>query len=178
MVTLEAAYWIALGVGTTFLLLSIVLGDVFDFLDFLDFDLGDGFSATPVFFTAVAAFGGAGLLGLEAFGLSSGGSVFAGLGGGVLFGGLAAALFAMLRRQEAGEGFTKSQLIGARGSCVLAIQPGRQGRVALHYGGMTRTLTATSSEAIAVGEEISVEDVVGDALKVTKVRSSTDRPGV
>ena len=166
--TLEAAYWIALGVGATFLFLSIVLGDIFDFLDFLDFDFGDGFSVTPVFFTAVAAFGGCGLLGLEAFELSRGGSVFAGLGGGVVFGALAAGLFALLHRQEAGEGFTKSRLIGARGRCVLAIQAGRDGRVAVQHEGMTRTLSATSDEAIVVGQEVMVVDVVGDSLKVSK----------
>lgn len=175
--TLETAYWIALGVGTSFLLLSIVLGDVFDFLDFLDFDIGDGFSATPVFFTAVAAFGGAGLLGLEAFNLGRGASLLAGLGGGLAFGGMAAAFFVLLHRQEAGEGFTKARLIGARGSCVLAIQPGRQGRVSLHHEGMTRTLTATSNESISVGEDVVVADVIGDALRVTKVRSDADTAG-
>ena len=163
--------------GTLFLLLSIVLGDIFDFLDFLDFDLGDGFSATPVFFTAVAAFGGAGLLGLEAFGLSRGGSVVAGLGGSVVFGGMAAALFALLHRQEAGEGFTKSRLVGTRGSCVLAIQPGRQGRVSLYHEGMTRTLSATSDEAITAGDEVVVADVVGDVIRVTKVRREQEAEG-
>ena len=167
--TLEAAYWVALGVGTGFLLLSIVFGDIFNFLDFLDFDIGDGLSITPVFFTAVAAFGAGGLLGLDAFGLSQGGSVLAGIGGGVLFGGLAAAFFVLLSRQEAPEGFTKSRLVGTRGNCALAIEPGRQGRVSLQHEGMTRTLAATSDERIAVGEEVVVADVVADVLKVTKV---------
>jgi membrane-bound ClpP family serine protease len=175
--TLEVAYWIALAVGGTFLLLSIVLGDIFDFLDFLDFDLGDGFSATPVFFTAVAAFGGGGLLGIQAFNMSTGTSVFAGLGAGILFGAMAAALFSMLRRQEAGEGFTKARLVGARGRCVLAIQPGREGRVAVAHEGMTRTLTATSAEPVAVGEEIVVVDIVGDSLRVTKAGAEAAAEG-
>src|SRR5918996_1507788 len=64
--SLEVAYWIALGLGVLFLLLSVVLGDVFTFLDFLDFDLGDGFSLTPVLFTALAAFGGGGLPSINA----------------------------------------------------------------------------------------------------------------
>ena len=172
--TLEGAYWVALGVGTGFLLLSIIFGDIFDFLDFMDFDFGDGFSATPVFFTAVAAFGGVGLLGLEAFNLSRGASILAGLGGGLVFGGMAAGFFALLHRQEAGDGFTKAQLVGVKGSCVLAIGPGRQGRVSLHYEGMTRTLTATSSESIPVGEDVVVSEVIGDALKVKRVRSGAD----
>ena len=175
--TLEVAYWIALAVGGTFLLLSIVLGDIFDFLDFLDFDLGDGFSATPVFFTAIAAFGGGGLLGIQAFNMSTGTSVFAGLGAAILFGGLAAALFSMLRRQEAGEGFTKERLVGARGRCVLAIQPGREGRVAVAHEGMTRTLSATSAEPVAAGEEIVVVDIVGDSLRVARAGAEAAAEG-
>ncbi len=172
--TLELWYWIALGVGVAFLLLSIVLGDIFDFLDFLDFDLGDGFSATPVFFTAVAAFGGGGLLGIGAFGLGTGGSVLTGLGLAVIAGGLATAFFILLHKQEAGEGFSISQLVGARGRVTLAIQPGKEGRVAVQHEGMTRNLTATSSEALGVGEDVIVRDTVSNSLKVER---STAGPG-
>lgn len=172
--TLEAAYWIALGVGVSFLLISVVLGDVFDFLDFLDFDIGEGFSATPVFFTAIAAFGGGGLLALEAFDLSRGSSVLAGVGSSVLAGGLAALFFALLSKQQAGEGFSRSQLIGATGRCVLAIKPGNDGRVSIHYAGMTRTHSASSADTIAAGDEVVVIDVVGDSLKVS---AAADRAG-
>lgn len=166
LMDLQAIYWIALGVGAAFLLFSVVLGDVFDFLDFLDFDLGDGFSLTPVLFTALAAFGGGGLLGLEAFDLSTGGSVIAGLAAGLVAGGAAGALFALLHRQEAREAFSTAHLVGARGRCTLAITPGREGRVAVKHGGMTRTLTATSAHQIAAGEDVVVLDVLGNALKV------------
>lgn len=166
--TLEAAYWIALGAGVAFLLFSVVLGDVFDFLDFLDFDLGDGFAATPVLFTAIAAFGGGGLLALQAFDAGSGVSVIAGLATAIVAGGLAAGFFSLLRRQEAGEGFALSQLVGARGRCTLTIAPGKEGRVAVQHSGMTRSLTATSSEAIHSGEEVVVLDIVGTSLIVAR----------
>ena len=164
--TLEAAYWVALGVGVGFLLLSIVLGDVFDFLDFLDLDIGDGVSATPVFFTATAAFGAGGLLGLKAFDLSRGMSLIAGLGTSVVLGAAATGFFALLRKQEAGEGFMVSQLVGELGQCTLSITPGKSGRVAIHYGGMTRTLSAVSDEEIRAGEEVIVLGIVGNTLKV------------
>jgi membrane protein implicated in regulation of membrane protease activity len=167
--SLEIAYWIALGAGVVFLLLSLVLGDVFDFLDFLDFDLpGTDFAATPVFLTATAAFGAGGLLGLNAFHLGTGGSVLAGLGTSVVLGGLAAVLFAALRRQEAGEGFTTSQLVGATGRCTLAIKAGGTGRVTIQHRGMTRTHAATSTEDISAGDEVLVVDVVGNLLKVAR----------
>src|SRR5688500_16582160 len=131
--TLEVGYWIALGVGVGFLLLSIVLGDVFDFLDFLDFDFGDGFAATPVFFTSIAAFGAGGLLGLNAFNLTSGGSIIAGVGSGLVLGALAALFFAALHKQEATDAFGTDQLIDARGRCTLGIVPGKSGRVSIQH---------------------------------------------
>lgn len=170
--SLEAAYWIALGVGGSFLVLSILLGDVFDFLDFLD--IGDGFSATPVLFTALAAFGGGGLLALSAFNLSRGWSVISGLGTGIVAGGLAAALFAVLHRQEARETFAVSQLVGARGRCTLSIQHGGEGRVAVQHEGMTRTFTAVSRDDIRSGEEIVVLDVVGNALTVSRTEETAE----
>lgn len=170
--SLELWYWIALGVGVGFLLLSLVFGDVFDFLDFLDFDMGGGIAATPIVFTALAAFGGGGLLGIQAFGLGPGGSVVLGLGSAVLFGGLAAFLFTALRRQEAPQAFGIAQLVGSRGRCTLAIVPGKSGRVSLHHEGMTRTFTATSDESINSGEDVAVVDIVGNSLHVTRSTSA------
>lgn len=170
--TLEVWYWLALAVGGGFLLLSLFLGDVFDFVDF-DFGFGDGFSATPVFFTALAAFGGGGLLSIQAFDLSAGGSVVAGLGTSVVAAALAAGLFVLLGKQEAGEGFSISQLVGERGRCTLAIGPGKEGRVAVQSQGMTRAITATSDTEIGAGEEVVVLDAVGNSIKVARTSDRT-----
>lgn len=166
--SLEAWYWVALGVGTAFLLLSIVFGDVFDFLDFLDFDLGDGIAATPIVFTALAAFGAGGLLGTGAMGLGAGASVLVGLAAAFLFGGLTAFLFSALRKQEAPQAFGMSQLVGSRGRCTLAIVPGKGGKISLHHEGMTRTFTATSNEPVRSGDDVVVVDVVGNSLQVER----------
>lgn len=167
--SLEVWYWIALGVGVGFLVLSLVFGDVFDFLDFLDFDIGDSIALTPVLFTAVAAFGAGGLLGLGAFSASSGVSALIGLASAVVFGGLAAAFFAALRRQEAPQAFATSQLVDARGTCTLSILPGKSGRVSVHHEGMTRSFTATSTEEIKSGEEVVVVGAVGNSLQVSRL---------
>jgi membrane-bound ClpP family serine protease len=162
-------YWLALGIGLGLLVLSIVLGDVFDFLDFIDIDIGGGdLSITPVLFTAVAAFGAGGLIGIEAFGLGQGGSIVMGLGAGIGAGGLAGLLFAALHRQEAKDPFELSKLVGGRGRCSLAVGPGRIGRVSVTHEGMTRVYSASSVEDIAVGEEVVVQDVVGSQLTVAR----------
>lgn len=164
--TLEYAYWLALGLGLGLLVLSLLLDDLFDFLPF-DFGGGGDFSAAPVFFTAAAAFGAGGLIGRLVFNLGAS-SILAGLGAGVVVGGLTAALFVALKRQEAVEGFERVKLVGMRGRATLAIGPGKMGRVTVQYAGMTRSLSAMSDEEIKAGEEIVVRDVVGSSLTVTR----------
>lgn len=162
---LEGVYWVALGVGAGFLVLSIVLGDVFDIFEF---DVGDGVSATPVLFTAIAAFGGGGLLALKAGDLGSGGSVIVGVVSSVVLGGLALFFFKVLGKQEAEGAFSAAELAGAEGRCTLAIAPGKSGRVAVHHQGMTRTFTATAEEDIQAGEEVVVRGAIGNSLKVAR----------
>lgn len=162
---LELAYWIALGVGAGFLVLSILLGDV---LDIFDLDLGDGVSATPVLFTAVAAFGGGGLLALKASDLDPGESIFVGLLSAVVLGGMALLFFKVLGRQAAGDAFSASQLAGAEGRCTVPIAPGKTGRVSVHHEGMTRSFNATSDQEIASGEEVIVSGAIGNSLKVAR----------
>ncbi len=175
---LEVAYWLALGIGLGFLTLSILLGDVLDLFNFdVDIDVVDAsVPVVPVFFGATAAFGAGGLIGVKAFSFGTGGSIGLGIGTGASVGVLIGLLFALLRRQEAKEGFELTNLIGQRGRSTLAIVPGRTGRVAVHFAGMTRSLTATSKEEIPAGEEIVVLDVVGNVLTVSRPGAS-EEPG-
>ncbi|MDQ3952385.1 MAG: hypothetical protein M3279_05405 [Actinomycetota bacterium] len=168
--SLELWYWIALGVGVGFLLVSLVFGDLFDFIDV---DFGDGFAVTPVFFTVVAAFGGGGLLAIGAFDASAGVSVFGGLGTSLVAGVLAGMFFRVLGKQEAGEGFSFSELVGQRGRCTLAIRPGKEGRVAVQARGMTRHVAAVSDVEVAAGEEVVVLDALGNSLKVGRTNERT-----
>jgi membrane-bound ClpP family serine protease len=162
---LELAYWVALGVGAGFLVLSILLGDV---LDVFDFDLGDGVSATPILFTAIAAFGGGGLLAIKAAEVSQGKSVLVGLASAFVLGGLALGFFRVLGKQEAEEAFSATQLVGLEGRCTVAIPPGKSGRVSVHHQGMTRSFTATSEQEIGSGDEIVVLEALGNSLKVAR----------
>lgn len=170
MTGVELAYWAALGGGLGLLLLALLLGDVFNFLDF---EIGGSdFAGAPVFFAAVAAFGAGGLIGLKAFEFGTGGSIYLGLGTGLGMGGLTALLFAVLRGQEAGEGFDLAQLVGERGRCTVAVGPGVVGRVAVPFAGMTRSLVATGDGEVRVGEEVVVRAVVGKTVVVARPSAS------
>jgi membrane-bound ClpP family serine protease len=164
--SLELIYWVTLGAGLGLLILSVVLGDVFDFLD-IDIG-GTDLAVVPMLFTAISAFGAGGLIGTEAFGLGQGGSIITGVGLGLVGGALTGLLFAVLQRQESKGAFQLTALVGERGRCTLGIGPGQVGRVTITHAGMTRTLSASSSEQIASGEEIVVKDVIGSQLSVAR----------
>lgn len=163
---LQTVYWLALGVGLGMLALSLVFGGLFDFADF---ELGGtDLAIGPMFFTAMSAFGAGGLIGIEAFGFGQGGSIVTGIATGAGAGALTGVFFAALRRQEAGEGFELSMLVGQRGRCTLATGPGKVGRVTVSYEGMSRAFAASSGEEIASGEEVVVTDVIGSQLTVAR----------
>lgn len=147
------------------MVLSILLGDV---LDIFDFDFGDGVSATPILFTAIAAFGGGGLLALKAAEVTQGKSVIVGLASAFVLGGLALLFFRVLGRQEAEGAFSAAQLVGLEGRCTIAIPAGKTGRVSVHHEGMTRSFTATSEQEIGSGDEIVVREALGNSLKVAR----------
>lgn len=173
---LEIAYWLALGVGLAILVLSVAFGGV---LEIFEFDIGDvGVPFAPLFFGSIAAFGAGGLIGVEAFDLGTAGSIAAGLVTGVVVGVLIGLLFVLLHKQEADEPFALADLVGQRGRSTLAIGPGRTGKVSVHYAGMTRSLTATSVEEIAAGEEVVVLDIVGTVLTVARATQSQASPQV
>jgi hypothetical protein len=166
--TLEAIYWLTLGIGLGLLFLSLLLGDILDLLPF-EIDIGGSdFAAGPVFFAGVAAFGAGGLLGIRGFGLGRGGSIFTGIGAGLGFGAGTALLFTLLQRQEGKGAFDLNGLVGLRAAVNVAIGPGQAGRVTVTFEGMTRAFTARSDDRIAVGEEVIVRDVVGSQLTVAR----------
>ena len=171
--TLEATYWILLGAGLGLLVLSMLVGDALDFMSFLDLDFGGDFGAAPVFYAAASAFGGGGLLALNAFETGTGASVLVGLATGVVIGAITAFFFAALGRQEAKDTFTTTELVGLKGRCSLAIGPGKVGRITISHGGMTRTMSATSSETISAGEDVVVVDAVGGSLKVARANTTS-----
>lgn len=171
MFTIDVAntvFVICLAVGGILLLVTVLLDDILggllDFLNF-DFDLG-GVSLMPLLLAFVAMFGVGGLIGTQALGLGTGpaslvGGLFGLAGAGVVF-----ALFGFLKRAEAPQAFSLSDLVGHSGRVTVGIAAGRNGSVLLSHAGASHELTATADVDVSVGSIVAVTDVVGGTLIV------------
>jgi membrane protein implicated in regulation of membrane protease activity len=159
---------VCLAVGGILLLVTVLLDDILGgLLDWLhvDFDLG-GVSLMPLLLAFVAMFGVGGLIGTEALGLGTGPASLVGAAFGVLGAAIVFVLFSFLRRAEAPQAFSLTDLVGRHGRVTVGIPAGRNGSVLLSYGGASHDLTATADVDIAAGSMVTVADAVGGTLIV------------
>jgi membrane protein implicated in regulation of membrane protease activity len=166
---------VCLAVGGILLLVTVLLDDILggllDFLNF-DFDLG-GVSLMPLLLAFVAMFGVGGLIGTEALGLGTGPASLVGAVSGLLGAGIVFLLFSVLRRAEAPQAFSLSDLVGRSGRVSVTIPAGRNGSVLLSYGGSSLDLTATAEADVSAGTLVTVTDVVGGILIVRPIVPGT-----
>lgn len=159
-------YWICLGIGTLLLLLSVILGDLFDGLleGFgFDVDLAGGGLLAPIL-AFISLFGAGGLIGQSY--LPGVPSLLVGIVFG-LVGSLAAwSLFRALRRSEAPGEQGIERLVGSDGLVVIEIAPGARGKVELASRGTTEHYPAIADAPLAVGALITVTGVAGSSLIV------------
>lgn len=171
MFTIDVAntvFVVCLAVGGVLLLITVLLDDILggllDTIGF-DFDLG-GVSLMPLLLAFVAMFGVGGLIGTQALNLDSGPASLLGAASGVLGAGIVFLLFTFLRRAEAPQAFSLSDLVGRTGRVTVGIPAGRNGSVLLTFEGASHDLTATSDADISAGTVVTVADVVGGTLIV------------
>lgn len=164
---MSVIYWAFLLVGGGFLFLSVVVGDL---LDFIDFDLGgaDGVSFTGIIFAAMAGFGAGGLLALG-MGWSDGASVFLGLVVAASFALLSWFVFNALAKAQAEDAFNLDKLIGSRGVVSVGFDAHGHGRVAVTYDGMTRAFDATAPIFVRSGTVVEVTDTASSSLVVKPI---------
>ena len=174
MFTIDLAntiFVICLAVGGILLLLTVLLDDILGgLLDFLhvDFDLG-GVTLMPLLLAFVAMFGVGGLIGTEALGMDAGPASLVGAGSGMAGAGLVYVIFSFLRRAEAPQAFSLSDMVGRHGRVTVGIPAGRNGSVILSYGGASHELTATADVQIAAGSTVTITEVVGGTLIVRRL---------
>jgi membrane protein implicated in regulation of membrane protease activity len=158
--------------GFVFLLLSLVVGDIFDSFGFdtgLDGGAnGHGFLDSRVISVFVTAFGGFGAIGIQA-GFSIVASSLMGLAGGVVLGALVSLFARFLYKQQATTSVTTSQLVGRTAQVIVSIAPGSLGQVSCRVGEerVEKLARAKDNGEIKAGATVRVDEVAGDSLIVS-----------
>ncbi len=164
--------------GFVFLLISLVVGDIFDSFGFeTGIDTGaDGHALldSRVISVFVTAFGGVGAIGIQA-GLSIVVSSLLGLAGGVVLGGLVSLFARFLYKQQSSSSVGTAQLIGRTAQVIVAIMPGSLGQVSCRVGEerVEKLARARDNREIKAGSTVRVEEVAGDSLIVSPYSDSS-----
>ena len=164
--------------GFVFLLIALVVGDIFDSFGFdtgLDGGAdGHGFLDSRVISVFVTAFGGFGAIGIQS-GLSTVASSLLGLGGGIVLGGLVSLFARFLYKQQSTSSVTTAQLVGRTAQVVVSIAPGSLGQVSCRIGEerVEKLARARDGREIKVGATVRVDEVAGDSLIVSPYSDSS-----
>ena len=158
--------------GFVFLLVSLVVGDLFDSFGFetgLD-GAGDshGLLDSRVLSVFVTAFGGFGAIGIQ-MGLSIVASSIMGLVGGIVLGGIVSLFARFLYKQQSSSSVTTAQLVGRTAQVIVSIAPGSLGQVSCRIGEerVEKLARTRDNREIKAGAMVRVEEVAGDSLIVS-----------
>lgn len=170
------------GVGFLFLVVSLVIGDLFEALD-IDFDAdfdGDGGGGgeigildSRVVSVFLTAFGFIAAISSQ-LGLGPLLSAVIGLGSGVLFGSLIFAFGYFLHTQQSSSSVTERDLIGRTAEVIVAIKPAGIGQISCRVGEERVEKLARirdGEEEIKAGETVFIEEATGDSLIVSSMNS-------
>ncbi len=169
---LLAIFAIIGGVGFIFLIISLVVGDIFEAVGF-DMDVGGdsgvdfGFLDSRVLAVFITAFGGFGAIGVQ-MGYAAAASSLIGLLGGIIFGGVVSLFGRFLIGQQASSSVTDDDLIGRTAQVAVAIKPGEVGHISIRYGDerVEKIARSRGDEEIKAGTLVRVTSIAGDSVIV------------
>jgi membrane protein implicated in regulation of membrane protease activity len=159
-------------IGFIFLLVSLVVGDIFDSFGF-DTGLDGGADGhalldSRVISVFVTSFGGFGAIGIQ-MGLSIVASSLIGLGGGVVLGGLVSLFARFLYKQQSSSSVGAAQMIGRTAQVIVSIAPGSLGQVSCRVGEerIEKLARSKNNQEIKAGAMVRVEEIAGDSVIVS-----------
>lgn len=171
--SIVTAYIVIGGVGLVIVLASLVLGEVVDGLfDAIDLDLGGGLLSGPVIGSFLAAFGFGAALVMYATGAGAALGALAGLGSGVVVGGIAGLLTRSLMAMPTDATLRSSDLIGTPATVVTRIPAEGLGEVTLTHLGQYLKLSARASEPIPAGTPVTVSAVISSSSVLVERREA------
>lgn len=169
---LLALFAIIGGIGFVFLLISLVVGDIFETFGG-GADLGGdsgvdfGFLDSRVLAVFITAFGGFGAIGVQ-MGYGAVAASVIGLFGGVIFGGIVSLFGRFLIGQQSSSSVTDDDLIGRSAQVAVAIKAGEVGQISIRIGDerIDRVARSRDGEEIKAGTIVKVAAVAGDSVIV------------
>jgi membrane protein implicated in regulation of membrane protease activity len=159
-------------IGFVFLLVSLVLGDIFDSFG-IDTGVdggadGHGLLDSRVISVFVTSFGGFGAIGIQ-MGLGIVASSLIGLAGGVVLGGLVSLFARFLYKQQSSSSVGAAQMIGRTAQVIVSIAPGSLGQISCRVGEERIEKLARSKDNVEIkaGAMVRVEEIAGDSVIVS-----------
>ncbi len=170
----DLVFVICLLVGGGLLLLTVLVDDVLGgILDHFDISIG-GASLMPLLLSFVSMFGVGGLFATQVLGLHGASAAVVGVVFGLAGALLAFLLFGFMKRSEAAEPFSTSDLIGHDAFVAVTIPAHHWGSVYVKAEGQNHELTATAADEIPAGTPVKVVGTAGNGLVVSRAAPPSD----
>ena len=173
MTGLMTIFLIIGSVGFLFLLISFVIGDLFDMIGFhfgADLDSGHDFGVfdSRVISVFLTAFGGFGTIGVQ-IGYGAAGSSLFGLLGGVIFGAIVFFFGKFLYNQQSSSSVAMEDLIGRTAQVVVGIKPNQLGQISCRVGEerIEKLARSFGDAEIRAGEIVRIDSINSDAVMVS-----------
>ncbi len=161
------------GFGFLFLLVSFLIGDLFEAIGFdfgTDLDAGHDFGVfdSRVISMFLTAFGGFGVIGVS-LGYGAVGSSIAGLLGGVVFGTIVFYFGKFLYSQQSTSSVSMDDLIGRSAQVVVGIKPDGLGQISCRIGeeAVEKLARTAGGEEIKAGQIVRIDSIGSDSVMVS-----------
>ncbi|MBX3029293.1 MAG: hypothetical protein KF809_03980 [Chloroflexi bacterium] len=158
-------------IGGGLLLITVLVDDILGgFLDalHLDFDIG-GMSLMPLALSFISMFGVGGLFATQILDLHGGPAAVVGAFSGTFAAGIAYVLFTALRRSEAADPFSMSDLAGREAIVSVSIRANGWGSILIRAEGQRHEISATAPVEIPSGTPVRVTSAIGTGVSVEAI---------
>lgn len=167
-------YLIIGGLGLAIIIVSLLVGEIFEHLSAaLNID-GHGPLSTPVIGAFLAAFGfGAALA--AGSGLDTSLAALVGLGAGVMLGGIAWKFTGALMNMPTDDSVRTTDLVGKPATVITRVPEGGFGEVSVYHAGQLLKMSARAAAALPAGVPVRITAVTSATSVV--VETATPSPG-
>lgn len=175
MNSLFAVFLIICGIGFIFLMISLLIGDLFEAFDFdMDIDGSDGqfgLLDSRVISVFLTAFGALAALTIQ-YGFGTFAAIGAGLLGGVVFGALVFGFGYLLYSQQSTSSVGNRDLVGRTAKVIVGIKPGSVGQISCTVGEerVEKLARTRGDKELAEGSTVFIEAAGSDAFVVSSMK--------